>query len=444
MDNQLTLSLEEHPASRSASQALEKDWTIRVVIWPSSFLELLRQFAPVGWSGRTCPGSCRRNKDGILAPSSGRWLNSGMGGPTESLTLNILEYPSGGVACSLSDILETGDLPQRYYLSATACRGILRRAEKRGRELPPALRGYAGRRQEDDYNLITQALGCHRGGPDDNKAQGGFYVPEICAQAMSAKWSKGSSGPAGDEHHNLIAHQLTRRYDSSEDGTGRGTPIIPIEENKNASTQERNTRKILRILREKIGEKNFTEWVLGILNSFQQKKILQSDMYGASLRCKTNEEKCWMDDGTLSCSKNNTTRDMLQMWETECERCSSYRRKFSEQYRTEFNTIMQKLSSQDSQSEEIMHDLWESSEGIGVLQPSLFAIQRKSFAVRRLTPREAERLQGFSDDYTLIPWRGKPSDKCPDGPRYKALGNSMAVPVMRWLSERISAVEAIK
>jgi DNA (cytosine-5)-methyltransferase 1 len=62
-------------------------------------------------------------------------------------------------------------------------------------------------------------------------------------------------------------------------------------------------------------------------------------------------------------------------------------------------------------------------------------------AVRRLTPRECERLQGFPDDYTLIPWRGKPADACPDGPRYKALGNSMAVPVMRWIGERIQMVE---
>ena len=64
-------------------------------------------------------------------------------------------------------------------------------------------------------------------------------------------------------------------------------------------------------------------------------------------------------------------------------------------------------------------------------------------AVRRLTPRECERLQGFPDDFTAIPWRGKPADQCPDGPRYKALGNSMAVPVMRWIGERIAAVEAI-
>jgi DNA (cytosine-5)-methyltransferase 1 len=68
----------------------------------------------------------------------------------------------------------------------------------------------------------------------------------------------------------------------------------------------------------------------------------------------------------------------------------------------------------------------------GVMTPQM--------AVRRLTPLECERLQGFPDDYTLVEYRGKPAA---DGPRYKALGNSMAVPVMRWIGQRIAAVDAI-
>ena len=64
----------------------------------------------------------------------------------------------------------------------------------------------------------------------------------------------------------------------------------------------------------------------------------------------------------------------------------------------------------------------------------------QSTAVRRLTPTECERLQGFPDSYTAIPWKKKSADQCPDGPRYKALGNSMAVPVMRWIGERIDKV----
>jgi len=65
------------------------------------------------------------------------------------------------------------------------------------------------------------------------------------------------------------------------------------------------------------------------------------------------------------------------------------------------------------------------------------AVYSPTMAVRRLTPRECERLQGFPDDYSMIPWKGKPASECPDGPRYKACGNSMAVPVMRWIGERI-------
>ena len=66
-----------------------------------------------------------------------------------------------------------------------------------------------------------------------------------------------------------------------------------------------------------------------------------------------------------------------------------------------------------------------------------------SNAVRRLTPTECERLQGFPDNYTQIPYRKKDAENCPDSPRYKAMGNSMAVPVMKWIGERIEMVEAL-
>ena len=67
----------------------------------------------------------------------------------------------------------------------------------------------------------------------------------------------------------------------------------------------------------------------------------------------------------------------------------------------------------------------------------------REMIVRRLTPLECERLQGFPDNWTRIAWKGKPESECPDGHRYKACGNSMAVPVIRWLGERIEAVDTI-
>ena len=64
--------------------------------------------------------------------------------------------------------------------------------------------------------------------------------------------------------------------------------------------------------------------------------------------------------------------------------------------------------------------------------------------VRRLLPVECERLMGFPDNHTRIPWKGKPAEDCPDSPRYKACGNSMCVNVMRWIGMRIEFVEKTK
>ena len=134
-------------ASLSASPDSEKDWQTRVATSCSPSVPLLQSIGPDGWFGRTSPESCPATKEGILEPSSGCWANSGMGSPTGFLTLNMSEWTaldglslSDDGVCSLSDILETGDVPQRFYLTERACRGILRRAEKRGKSLPPSLR----------------------------------------------------------------------------------------------------------------------------------------------------------------------------------------------------------------------------------------------------------------------------------------------------------------
>ena len=143
---QLTFLSEEPPAKVSQSPDCARDWLTHAETSRSPILPSLIAIAPVGSSGRMCLGSCPATEDGILAPSSGRWGNSGMGSPTECLTLSTCEhasfpelFPSEDGVCSLSDILETGDVPRRFYLTAKACAGILRRAEKRGKELPEAL-----------------------------------------------------------------------------------------------------------------------------------------------------------------------------------------------------------------------------------------------------------------------------------------------------------------
>src|ERR1043165_31698 len=124
-------------ANPSPSPALEKDWLTHEETSPSPILPLLMSIAPNGWFGRTSPASCHPVEGGTLVPFSGRWSNPGMGSPTECLTLSTCEWAGmdglslkdEGVS-SLSEILEAGDVPRRYFLSAKACRGILRRAEK--------------------------------------------------------------------------------------------------------------------------------------------------------------------------------------------------------------------------------------------------------------------------------------------------------------------------
>ena len=110
-------------------------------------LQSLHVYGLNGLCGKTSPVSCPATEDGILVPSSGRWGNWGMGGPTGSWTLNGCEHTgipapsrSAGDVCSLSDVLETGSVPQRYCLSSKASFGILRRAERRGKALPPMLK----------------------------------------------------------------------------------------------------------------------------------------------------------------------------------------------------------------------------------------------------------------------------------------------------------------
>lgn len=136
---QLTFLSPARPVNPSQSLDSEEAWLIRVATSPSNILTCLTASAPAGWSGRTSPVSCQTTEDGRLVPASGSWGNAGMGSPTAFLTLSTGAFHKDATVSSLSAILETGDHLRPYCLSATACQGILRRAAKRGKTLPPAL-----------------------------------------------------------------------------------------------------------------------------------------------------------------------------------------------------------------------------------------------------------------------------------------------------------------
>jgi hypothetical protein len=133
-------SLEELPVNPSRSQDFAKDLLTQEETLCSPFSLWLKERSRGGLSGKMSPVCCQVTEEGILLPSSQRWGNSGMGSPTGFLTLNTSEWPKDAEESLLSDTLETGDLPERYYLSAKACQGILRRAEKRGKQLPQMLK----------------------------------------------------------------------------------------------------------------------------------------------------------------------------------------------------------------------------------------------------------------------------------------------------------------
>jgi hypothetical protein len=144
---QSTFWSEEPPAKASPSPVCEKDSKTPVEDSCLPTLKSLGVSGLDGLCGKMSPASCLATEDGILVPSSGRWGSWGMAGPIASWTLNGSEHNdtpapsrSAGDVSSLSDVLETGPVPPRFFLSPKACAGILRRAEKRKKTLPEHLR----------------------------------------------------------------------------------------------------------------------------------------------------------------------------------------------------------------------------------------------------------------------------------------------------------------
>jgi DNA (cytosine-5)-methyltransferase 1 len=181
-------------------------------------------------------------------------------------------------------------------------------------------------------------------------------------------------------------------------------------ETKDASTQEANAGTLLRALRREVGAEAFAQWGLGILNSLQRPQILQQALHGCGIRRAAREAGCLLDDGALPRAESVPAGPMRALWQDGPDGRSSQGRQLAQQLARELGAAVPQLPHQDT-------------------SPVM--------TVRRLTPAECELLMGFPDGYTLVEYRGKPAA---DGPRYKALGNSMAVPVMRWIGERIQLV----
>jgi len=137
--NQLTLFAADSLVKTYRLPDAARDWLESDQDFGSSSIEFLTSLGRDGLSSRTSPACYPVTEAEILPSSFEGWSNSGMACAGGFLTLSMMEYHSGAAVCSLSEVLET-DVPRKYYLSAKAARGILRRAEKRGKELPEMLR----------------------------------------------------------------------------------------------------------------------------------------------------------------------------------------------------------------------------------------------------------------------------------------------------------------
>ena len=256
--------------------------------------------------------------------------------------------------------------------------------------------GYAGRRQEDDVNVVS-ALDCQRGGPDDNAAQAGHLVCAEVAHAVTTHQAK-AGDPTTD---NYVAHSLRADgFDASEDGTGRGTPIVPMAYQCHGS----NVGPMGTM---RAGNGNEAGGV-----PFMPVAYALGSHAGAA-------------DGDVSNAPHASGGAVSMGISEECGHSLRAGR-------TQAIAFCGGHSDPISQVE-LAHPVTRCNG-----DPGMVAGERTG--VRRLTPRECERLQGFPDDYTLVSHRGKPAS---DGPRYRALGNSMAVPVMAWIGRRIDLIERI-
>ena len=212
----------------------------------------------------------------------------------------------------------------------------------------------------------------------------------------------GGMGRLDYETETMVAHALRGEgFDASEDGTGRGTPIVPVHAIQAGALRE--------------NPESGPDGV-GVQADLAYTLEARAEVQAIAFDCKAS--------GRNGFAVGEISPTLRAMGHKDTHQSAGG------QVAVAFDMRGREGGSQF----EGPHDTANIRAASGGSSRSYVA---QSWAVRRLTPRECERLQGFPDGYTAIPFRGKPAA---DGPRYKALGNSMAVNVMRWIGMRIQHV----
>jgi DNA (cytosine-5)-methyltransferase 1 len=286
---------------------------------------------------------------------------------------------------------------------------------------------------------------------------GGSPADGSISGAVTRKWAKGSGGPAGDECYNMVAQPVAgSHWDSpanphptlnqSAKGSGgiaasdqelfsqRGSGLVAqpvayvggVDYENNAHTFAIQATVIGRD--EHSGPNGLGADATGAMFTLTKTDVhavaqpVAMNVYGGNKREDRPEGGFYvrMDEDT------SKTLDAASGLNPTCSQGGT--------------AVMQPIAFGVAESDSVAHCLRSGASKADKHESTTYVAQT-AMQVRRLTPVECERLQGFPDGYTNIPWRKSPES--PDGPRYKALGNSMAVPVMAWIGNRIKQVSEL-
>jgi DNA (cytosine-5)-methyltransferase 1 len=330
-----------------------------------------------------------------LQPAGGKWTHAGcVSGPERVIAWRVLDAQFFGVA----------QRRRRVFVVASARKGFDPSAVLF--ELDSVRRDSAPRRETQKAVAALTARGVGTCGADDNQAQAGHLIAQ-CAN--------------GDVSHTLKGEG----FDGSEDGTGRGVPVVAFGGGNTSGNID-----VAACLTAKGQRIDFEVETFAVHGT--QDPDTNCELAHTIGRNNGQENACiafsYKDNGA------DATIDMAPTLRAGNHHTSHANGGQPPAIAFQPGNLSRGAGS--APSDQIFPTLKaDHGRGRSDQDPHVFL----GTQVRRLTPIECERLQGFPDNHTLIGWRGKDADECPDGPRYKAIGNSMAVPVMRWIGERIAA-----
>ena len=379
-----------------------------------------------------------------LEPPGGKWSNAGfVHGPTRTVAWRTLDAQYFGVA----------QRRRRVFVVASARKGFdpaqvlfewdgLRRdtaPSREARQTAPTIpaRSTAGGGLGTDFDCDggMQVAGtmkaCKDSGGWSNSADhaaAGYMVPvrTICVATGQAGAEIGADmAPTLNCNHEApyVAHSLRGEgFDAREAGTGRGTPRVPVAYGIRTANTSANGHGISPELAHTLDRAQ------GQCVAFDTTQITSAANYSNP----TPGDPC---HPLAAGAHAPAIAFPANLSGTQCARAADVAPSMGAANPTAVAFNFHKSGNEAS-------SLGVSVERVDCLrafEKSPMAVQPAAgMAVRRLLPEECEKLQGFEPGYTAIPWRKKPASECPDGPRYKALGNSWAIPCVSWIGERIA------